>query len=325
MAENPNFKEDLKKLLGFVKGLGIFGVVIVLGLYIATGIYTVGPDEEGVLLLFGKFDKTSQPGINWYYPRPFGEVYKVRTRRRHSIELGYRLLSPGREGQPAESRNIRSESYMLTGDENIVMIDATVMYEIMDAKKYLFNVRNPEAVVKHAAESAIRQVVGSSKIDTLLTEGRMEIQGETRDKLQETLDYYESGIRVFEFLLQDVKPPVEVEEAFKDVTSAREDRQRFIQEAERYRNEQVQTARGRAAEIIQQAEGYKAQRVNDSQGDVARFLEIYKRYDLGKEVTKTRLYLETMERIMPNIDKIIIDEGLNNGVLNILNKEGGLK
>lgn len=325
MAENPDFKNDLKKMINFFKGLGIFGVLIVLGLYLSTGIYTVGPDEEAVLLRLGKYSHSTGPGLHWFVPAPFGDIYKIKVRKRYNVELGYRLVRESSSNSSATSRDVREESYMLTGDENIVAIDATVLYEIKSAKDFLFNVRDPKLTVKNAAEAAIRQIVGNADIDTVLTEGKDLIQVGTKEKLQEILNNYNTGIIIFDFLLQDVKPPENVESAFKDVASAREDRQRFIKEAERYKNEVVLSAEGSAAAIEQRSEAYKVERINEAKGEVTRFLQMYEKYEIGKEVTKTRLYLETMEKIMPNIDKVIIDDGAKNGVLNILNKEGGLK
>ncbi|MDN5305266.1 MAG: modulator of FtsH protease HflK [Fusobacteriaceae bacterium] len=312
---NPN----LKKFVDFMKKLGFLSVIIVLALYLATGIYTVGPDEKAVVLTFGKYTKESNPGLNWYFPAPIGKVIKVKTTKVYREEIGFRTIDPG---PPAKYQDKRTESLMLTGDENIVEIDFTVQYKINNVKKFLFNVKNQRKLVYDAAQASLRTVVGNTTLENILTVGKGEVQSQTQEKLQKLLDIYDSGISIVNIQLQDVQPPQEVLDAFKDVASAREDKVRYINEANGYSNDILPKARGEAEKLINEALAYKEKRIKEAEGDVARFLQLYEKYQLGKEVTKTRLYLETLEKVMPNVDKTIIDKNLDSGLLNIIDKGG---
>ncbi|MGM0509158.1 MAG: FtsH protease activity modulator HflK [Fusobacteriota bacterium] len=326
MSNEPNMRKELEKIVKYVKGLGFLGIIIVLGLYLATGVYIVEPDEQGVVLTYGKYQKTVGPGMNWHFPSPIGNVLTVKTTKVYRMEIGYRTVSQGGDGSTAEYRTIEKEALMLTGDENILMVNAIVQYKIRAVKKYLFNLINPQKVVKDAAEASLREIVGKAEsIDEVLTEGKGEIQAKTLEKLQTILDEYDAGINIINVQLQDVTPPKEVASAFKEVASAREDRITYINQAIGYRNDIIPKARGNAKQEINNAEAYKSKRTQEAQGDVARFLELQERYKLGKEVTRTRLYLETLEEVLPNVDKTIIDSEIKNGVLNILNKEGVIK
>ena len=213
---------------------------------------------------------------------------------------------------------------MLTGDENIIDIDIIVQYRIGDASKYLFNIRNQDMTIRSASEAAIRYVIGQSKIDDALTEGKTEIQDKTQEKLQEILDSYDSGIVVSTVKLQDVQSPEEVIDAFKDVSSAIQDKERLINQAHGYRNEIIPTARGEAEQMIRQAEAYKEQKIRRSQGDAERFLSILTEYRKARDVTRKRLYIEAMEEILPTMEKIIIDTGGQGNILNLLQlRKGG--
>jgi membrane protease subunit HflK len=320
---NENNMYTLEELLELIKSrLGGFGKLLlipVVVVYLLTGAFIVGPDEEAVLFLFGKYQKTAGPGINWYFPQPIASRIKVKTTKVYRIEVGFRTVS---SGPPAKYKDMKEESLILTGDENILDVDFSVQYKVTDLKKFLFNMIDPYKTIKDAAEASMRQTVGKFNIDETLTEGKSNIQIQTRDKLQEILNKYDSGITVLNVQLQDVQPPEEVIQAFKDVASAREDKIRYINEANGYMNDIIPKARGEAFKVLNDAEAYKGKRTKEAQGDVVRFLKLYENYKLGKEVTRTRLYLENLERNLKDVDKVIIDSDVKNGVLNLI-QEGG--
>lgn len=311
--------EDLKEFLDQhfkrFRGIVLLPIIVV---YLLTGIFQVGPDEQAVLMLFGKYEKTVGPGIHWYFPRPVGRRIKVKTTKVYRVEVGFRTVEIG---PPAKYRDIPKESLMLTGDENIIDLDFSVQYKIVNLKDYLFKVKNPNSTILSSAEASIRQVVGMFNIDESLTEGKSNIQILTREKLQEILDTYGIGIQILNVQLQDVQPPQQVLQAFKDVASAREDRIRYINEADGYKNDVIPKARGEAKQIINEAIAYKEKRIREANGDVARFLKLYENYKLGEEVTKTRLYLENLERNLKNVDKVIVDSDVKSGILNIIQGE----
>lgn len=310
-----SIKELLMNNLNVIKKLVILPVFII---YLFTGIFQIGPDEEGVILLFGKYKKTVGPGIHWYYPRPIGRRIIVKTTKIYRVEIGFRTVNIG---PPAKYRDIIQESLMLTGDENIVDLDFSVQYKIVNLKDYLFKVKDPTSTITSASEASIRQIIGMFGIDESLTEGKSNIQILTRTKLQEILDIYGIGIQILNVQLQDVQPPRPVIKAFKDVASAREDRVRYINEANGYANDIIPKARGEAKKIINEAIAYKEKRVREANGDIARFLKLYENYKLGEDVTKTRLYIETLEKNLGNVDKVIIDKDVKNGVLNLIQEE----
>ncbi|OQY42087.1 MAG: HflK protein [Fusobacteriia bacterium 4572_74] len=298
-----------------IKG-GLGGIIAILLLvFIGTGIYQVGPDEEAVLLRFGQYSKTVGSGMHWYFPRPIGKRYIVKTTKVYRVEIGFETVEAG---PPARYQNIPEESLMFTGDENMIDVDFSVQYKISNLKDYIFNVKDQYETIKSASESALRQVVGSKGIEETLTVGKERIQEETREKLKGILDSYGTGILIIGLQLQDVGPPEEVMQAFKEVANAREDRSRFINEANGYRNDIIPNARGQASQMVNRAEAYKGKRVKESQGDVAKFIKLSEKYSLGKEVTKTRMYLETMEKTMPGVEKIIIDPELKGSILNLI-------
>ncbi|MBF0622502.1 MAG: FtsH protease activity modulator HflK [Magnetococcales bacterium] len=299
----------------------VLGVAFVL--WMATGVYVVGPDEQGVVLRFGRYVETTLPGPHFRLPFPIDTVYTPKVTQVQRIEVGYRTRGRSMVDVPAES-------LMLTGDENIIDIDLSVQYLIKDAANSLFNVRNPREdphkVVRNAAESAIRRVVGRNSIDEALTTGKDGIQQDTKKTIQQILDRYKSGIHIVTVQLQQVAPPKEVVQAFKDVASAREDRERTINEAEGYANDILPKAKGDAARMIQEAEGYKASYVSRSKGDVARFLSLLEQYEKARDVTRKRLYLETMEDVLTGMDKVILGSQAGQGVLPYLplNRDGNV-
>jgi len=300
---------------GGVPGPLLFLVAIVAGAIIAWQAFTfrVDPDELGVVMRFGAYTRQEPPGLHFRWPYPIEEVYKPKVTRQNIIEIGMRSAPGGRPGAPV--RDERAESLMLTGDENIVDIDFVVFWRIKDAEKYLFNIQNPDVTVKDVAESAMREVVGQSEIQPILTQDRQKTEQAVRKLMQTTLDTYGAGIRVDQVKLQKVDPPSEVIDAFRDVQAARADQERLQNEADAYANKIVPEARGDAQRILQAAEGYKQRVVNESKGDTSRFLQVYGQYKIAPEVTRKRMFLETMERVFSGTDKIILDSKSGQGVV----------
>ena len=302
----PDFNFRLLPLLGAALALWLF-----------TGVYMVGPDEVGVVRTFGEFTRVAQSGLNYHLPYPIEQVSTPAVTEVKRVEIGFRTL---RDGQ---YRTVEKESLMLTGDENIVDAEMIVQYKIKDPVKYLFRIVQPELTVREAAEASLRTVVGRNKIDETLTTGKFQIQEGTKIQLQLILDKYNSGIHVVAVQLQDVSPPKEVIGAFKDVASAKEDKNRMVNQAEGYRNDVIPKARGEAEAMIRDAEGFKQARIKRSEGDAAKFTTILKEYRKAKSITQKRLYLETMERVLPNIEKIIIPDKNSGNMLNLLNLNPG--
>ena len=288
-------------------------------LWLLSGTFTVGPDEQGLVLRFGRLERIASPGLNYHLPYPVETVYKPKVTEVKRLEVGFRTIDPG---PPARYQDHLEESRMLTGDENMVDVDVIVQYRITDPVKFLFNVRNPHTTVRITAEAAIRQVVGSKPIDEVLTTGKGVIQQETMQALQAVLNRYESGLTVVAIQLQDVTPPKEVSQAFKDVASAREDKNRLINESQGYRNKVIPEARGRVAEIIERATAYRETKILQARGDAERFLSNLAEYKKAPEITRTRLHLEMVKEIMPSVEKIILNKD-GSGVLPILPLRGG--
>ena len=288
----------------------LIGILVI---WLLTGIYVVGPDEVGVVRTFGEFTRVTQSGLNWKFPSPIETANTPKVTEVKRIEFGFRSLKNG------QYRTVEKESLMLTGDENIVDAEMIVQYKIKDPVKYLFNIVEPELTVREAAEASLRTVVGRNKIDETLTTGKFTIQEETKEQVQSILDKYESGIHIVAVQLQDVSPPKEVIGAFKDVASAKEDKNRMINQAEGYRNDVIPKARGEAEAMIRDAEGFKESRIKRAEGDAAKFTTILKEYKKAKSITEKRLYLETMEKVLPGIDKIIVPDKESGNMLNLLN------
>ena len=288
----------------------LIGILVI---WLLTGIYVVGPDEVGVVRTFGAFTRVTQSGLNWKFPSPIETANTPKVTEVKRIEFGFRSLKNG------QYRTVEKESLMLTGDENIVDAEMIVQYKIKDPVKYLFNIVEPELTVREAAEASLRTVVGRNKIDETLTTGKFTIQEETKEQVQSILDKYESGIHIVAVQLQDVSPPKEVIGAFKDVASAKEDKNRMINQAEGYRNDVIPKARGEAEAMIRDAEGFKESRIKRAEGDATKFTTILKEYKKAKSITEKRLYLETMEKVLPGIDKIIVPDKESGNMLNLLN------
>ena len=314
-----NVIRDLQnKFKGFIPG-SFFGklgpAVILLALvlvWLASGFYRVLPDEQGVVLQFGKYTTTTQPGLNYHFPYPIERVLTPKVTKVNRVEIGYRQ-SP--DNRTTQIRDVPEESLMLTGDENIVDIDFSVFWIINDAGKFLFNVQVPELTIKSAAETSMREVIGQSKIQSIFTEGRTEIEDKARVLIQSILDDYEAGVTITQVQTQKADPPNEVIDSFRDVQAARADLERQRNEAEAYANDIIPRARGEAEEILQNAEGYKQKVIADSEGKAARFLSIQSEYAKAPVVTKQRIFYETMESVFGDMDKIIIDKDSGQGVL----------
>ena len=307
--------DEFRNKIPGLQGKGLwYGIAAVVVIWLLTGIYQVGPDEKGVVLRYGRLSAITDSGLNYHLPFPFETVFKPKVTEVKRLEIGFRTIDPG---PPARYADRPQESLMLTGDENIVDVDVIVQYVIADAAKYLFNVRDPDGTVRNATEAAIREVVGGKIIDEVLTTGKPQIQADTMVLIQKILNRYESGIRIMAVQLQDVNPPTEVRDAFIDVASAREDKNRIINEAQGYRNAIIPEARGKVSQILNEAEAYRAEKTRRATGDADRFKQILSEYQKAKEVTRKRLYLETMEEILPGIQKFILDQQ-KSGVLPIL-------
>ncbi len=294
------------------RGLAIIALVLV-ALWGFSGFFRVEPDELGVVLRFGKFTREVQPGLNYHLPYPIETALTPQALRVNKLNIGFRESDDLRRG--TTQRDVPEESLMLTGDENIVDVDFSVLWRVNPSAvgDYLFNIQNPEATVKAVAESAMRQVVGHSNIGPILTGARQNIETAVQELMQKTLDDYGAGILIQQVQLQKVDPPTQVIDAFRDVQAARSDLERAQNEAQTYANRIVPEARGRAAKITQDAEAYKSQTVADANGQTSRFLQVYDQYKKAPDVTRERMYLETMERVLGSNDKTIIDTGGANG------------
>ena len=296
------------------KPIGLI-LIVLLFIWLASGLYRVGPDEQGVVLRFGKFIKTTQPGLHYHIPVPVETVETPKVTKVNRIDIGFRSERDSGFSTGGGVADVPQESLMLTGDENIVNIDFSVFWVIKDAGKFLFEIQDPEGSVKAAAETAMREVIAKSEIQPILTEGRAEIEIETQEIIQSILDEYQSGIQITQVQTQKADPPDQVIDAFRDVQAARADMERSKNEAEAYANDVIPRARGEAAKIMQAAEAYKQKVVAASEGEASRFLSIFNEYEKAKEVTQERMYLETMERVLADIDKVIIEKGAGSGVV----------
>ena len=287
------------------KGFALLALAAV-ALWGFSGFFRVEPDELGVVLRFGAVVREVQPGLNYHLPYPIETVLTPRALRVNKIDIGMRQVEDGRR---SASREVPEESLMLTGDENIVDVNFSVLWKVKPTgvADYLFNIQNPEGTVKAVAESAMREVVGRSEIQPILTGARQTVETAVQDLMQRTLDHYGAGILVQQVQLQKVDPPAQVIDAFRDVQAARADLERLQNEAQTYANRVVPEARGKVAQITQAAEAYKSQTVAEATGQTSRFLKIYEQYKKAPDVTRERMYLETMERVLGGSNKIIVD------------------
>ena len=304
-------QDNLRRVLpgGNLGGRGFALLVLgVIALWGFSGFFRVEPDEVGVVLRFGKAVREVQPGLNYHLPYPIETVLTPKALRVNKIDIGMRVVDDIRRGGTTV-RDVPEESLMLTGDENIVDVDFSVLWKVKPTGvgEFLFNIQNPEGTVKAVAESAMREVIGRSEIQPILTGARQTIETAVQDLMQKTLDHYGAGVVIQQVQLQKVDPPAQVIDAFRDVQAARADLERAVNEAQTYANRVVPEARGRVAQITQAAEAYKSQTVAEATGQTSRFLKIYEQYKKAPDVTRERMYLETMERVLGGTDKIILD------------------
>ena len=338
-GQQPDLEAVLRnaqdKLRGIIPGgpgssRGVILILIIAAsVWMASGFYKVQPDEQGVVLRFGAWTRTTQPGLNYHLPSPIESVLTPKVTRVNQVSIGFRPSG-------SATRNVPEESLMLTGDENIVKVYSSVFWVIKDAGKFLFNIRNPEQTVKAAAESAMREIVGRSAIQKqgeqvsggakrkamtgimiqdILEKGRREVEQGGQKLLQRVLDDYGSGIQITQIQIQDLDPPPTVIDAFRDVQRAEADKARQRNEAETYRNDILPRARGEAAQLTQKAEGYKREVVANAEGQTSRFLAVYNEYKRAPAVTKQRIYLETLQEVMLKNPKVIIDGKGGSGVV----------
>jgi membrane protease subunit HflK len=318
-GQQPNIEEMLRRSQDRVRRFmpGGFGspmsilliVAVILVIWLLSGFYRVQENERGVQLLFGEWNgSVTEPGLHWWPPAPVGDVLRPAVTQINRLNIGFRDASD-LAGRGLSQRELESESLMLTSDQNIADVDFTVQWRISNAGEYLFNIRSPEETVKAAAESAMREVVGQTALDDLLTTAREIVQSNTRDLLQEILDSYGAGIQVERVQLQKTEAPPPVIDAFNDVQRARQDQERLQNQAEAYRNRIVPTARGEAAGIVEEATAYRERVIKEAQGEASRFDQIYETYRAAPDVTRRRLYIETLRDVLEKADKVIIDEG----------------
>ena len=322
-GQQPNIEEMLRRSQdkvrrfipgGFGSGRGVAIVIlIVLVLWGLSGFYRVQENERGLELVFGKWnEQVTAPGLRWRWPTPIGEVLTPAVTQINRLNVGFRD-SENVGGRSSSPRDVLGESLMLTSDQNISDVDFTVQWRIADPANYLFNILAPEETVKAAAESAMREVVGQTKLDDLLTTAREGVQDDTRILLQSILDEYGAGINIERVQLQKTEAPPPVIDAFNDVQRARQDQERLQNQAEAYRNRIVPTARGEAAGLLEEAAAYRERVIKEAQGEAARFDQIFATYQAAPEVTRRRLYIETLRDVLKGANKVIIDEGAGGG------------
>lgn len=306
------FKNLVPGGFGASRGLALL-LMAAAALWLASGIYRVDTAQQGVVMLFGRVVDSSGPGLHWYLPAPIGHIETPNVERINRLDVGFRGAADGIRNNAV--RDVQEESLMITGDQNIADVDFTVFWKIKDATSFLFNLRDPEGTVKVAAESAMREVIGQANLQDALTGGRDQIQIRMRTLLQDLLDNYGAGITVTQVQLLKVDPPSVVIDSFNEVQRARQDKERKQNEAEAYRNKLVPTARGEAEKINQDAIAYKVKVIKDAEGEAKRFLAVYESYTMAKDITKQRLYIEAMEDILRDTDKLIADRQESGGVI----------
>ena len=314
----PDFEEMLRRSQERLRGLlpgGGFGssglAVIALGIaivWLASGIYIVNPDEQGVVLRFGQFTARTSPGINYHLPWPIEVAYTPKVKNENKINVGYQTTDSGEDA--SQAGDVSEESHMLTGDENIVDVNFTVYWKIKDAAAFLFNVPNQETTIKAVAESAMREVVGESQIERIQTSDREQMQIRVAELMQKAVDTYGLGVTITRVRMQKADPPAEVIASYRDVQAARADQDRKRNEAEAYANTIIPQARGEAAHTIQDAEAYRQQVIALASGQAKRFLSVYAEYRKAPEVTRRRIYLETMRQVLAPMNKVIVDDGV---------------
>jgi len=313
-------RRSQERLRGLLPGGSGFGagslLIILLGIvvvWLLSGVYFVGAREQGVVLRFGGFVARTAPGMNYHLPWPIETVETPEVTKENQINIGYKQTLDSNDQMVTE--DIEDESHMLTGDENIVDVNFTVFWVIKDAGAYLFNVDNPDQAIKAVAESAMREVVGQNQIEPILTQDREPVQIQVRDLMQKALDLYGAGVTITRVQMQKVDPPAQVIDAYRDVQAARTDQDRMRNEAEAYSNKVIPEARGQAAQIVQQAEAYRQKVIAEASGEAKRFISVYEEYKKAPEVTRKRMYLETMSHVFAPMNKVIVDENAAKNII----------
>ncbi|MFT7056417.1 MAG: membrane protease subunit HflK [Roseivirga sp.] len=312
--EKLNLPSEVKKILKYWR---VIGTLLVLGIILWASVFQVSTEEVGVVTRFGKYVRQVEPGLN--YKIPFAEdVYKVPVERQQKLEFGFRTVRAGVNTQYSESASTKDESLMLTGDLNLAEVQWVVQYRIDNAYNNLFKVRNPQNTLRTISEAAMRQIVGDRTVNEVLTVGRTEIGSKLQELIQQICREYSMGIKIEQVVLQDVNPPEPVKAAFNAVNEAQQEKETLINQAKSEYNKVIPKARGQAEETIQQAEGYAAERVNNADGEAARFTALYNEFIKAPEVTKRRIYLETMSKVIPKIGNVVITDQKGNNVLPLL-------
>lgn len=325
--EKENIEDYLRRIprRNYTKPIiyGVIGIVILV--LLSSTFYSVGTESVGVVLRFGEYVRTTQPGLHFKLPSGIEKVTKVPVTRILSQEFGFRTGKPGIRTERMRGSYL-DESLMLTGDLNVVDVDWIVQYKINDPRAYLFNVRNVEETIRDVSEASMRMIVGDRSVDGVLTTERMEVGDQAALKMQEILDRYETGIQIVTVKLQDVTPPDQVKPAFNAVNEAKQEKEQMINEAMKDYNTIIPKARGDAEKVIKEAEGYAISRVKRAEGDASRFIDLWKQYTIAQDVTRRRLYMETMSKVLPKVkNKYIVDED-EKGILRLLplNESGAL-
>jgi len=318
-------KANIPKIPKFSKKkIGTFVIIAAVVIFIITGLYTVNPEEVGVIQRFGKYVHTTEPGLHFKIPFGVDVLTKVKVKHVYKEEFGFRTLKSGVQTKYS-TRNYDQESVMLTGDLNIADVEWIVQYRIKDPVKYLFRIRNITETIRDLSESVTREVVGNRSGDEVIVLSRKEIADIIQVELQKTLDAYDSGIEIYTINLQNVNPPERVKPAFNNVNSSKQEKERIVNEAWQKYNQIIPEARGKALRTVEEAEGYAINRVNRATGDAEKFIKIYNQYKNAKSVTKKRLYLETMQKVLPKMEKVYIVDDDQKGVLPLLNLDKGGK
>ena len=310
-------KVTMKKFL-------IFIIILAVIIFIFTGLYTINPEEVGVIQRFGKYINITEPGLHFKIPFGVDKLTKVKVKHVYKEEFGFRTLQSGVQTKYS-ARSYDYESIMLTGDLNIADVEWIAQYRIKDPVKYLFNIRNIVETIRDLTESVTRQIVGDRSGDEVIVLNRKEIADEIQILLQQKLDDYEAGIEIYTINLQNVNPPERVKPAFNDVNSAKQEKERILNEAWQQYNKIIPEAKGKAKRTIEEAEGYAVNRVNRAKGDADRFIQMYNQYKNARSITKKRLYLETMQKILPKVEKVFIIDEDQAGILPLLNLDKGGK
>jgi len=293
------------------------GIILLVAIIILSGFYVVQAENVGVILRFGKYTKTTEPGLHLKIP-VIDKVYQVAVERQLKEEFGFRTLKAGINSQYSRG-NFNNESVMLTGDLNVVVVEWIIQYRVEDPYKYLFRVRNSRQTLRDMSEASMREIVGDRTLNEVLTVGRQEISQTVEIKLQDLCEQYETGIRIKQVVLQNVNPPDAVKASFNEVNQAQQDKEKLINQARSEYNKVIPKAKGEALQTIQKAEGYASERVNGSKGDVARFIAVLEEYEKAPEITRQRIYLETMSKVLPIMEKKFIIDETGSGVLPLLN------